>query len=134
MQKKREDVTVFAASIEEEKLLAAFASFRERGNRDYWLLLTKSMAFKAKKKIPVAGGTTIRAGQWVVEAQWYSSTSDLQGRKSYQLLEGTVTVPVSALVQERGLEWRHEGRTGGQSILADASHLALMSHNYSNVA
>ena len=31
------------------------------------------------------------------------------------------------------LEWEHEGRSGGESTLKEASHAALMQHNYSNV-
>ena len=56
-------------------------------------------------------------------------------RKSYTLLEGEkVTVPVASLVQEHGLEWAHEGRGAtGQSILSKEAHVALMSHNYSNI-
>ena len=79
------------------------------------------------------GGTTIRKGTWVVEAQWYSSTSDDQGRKTYKLLPETVHVPVGSLVQEVRLEWRLEGRTGGESHLSKESHVALVSHNFSNV-
>ena len=79
------------------------------------------------------GGATIRKGTWVVEAQWYASTSDGQGRKSYKRVPETVHVPVSSLVQEVGLEWRLEGRSGGESHLSKDSHLALMSHNFSNV-
>lgn len=79
------------------------------------------------------GGTSIRKGAWVVEAQWYSSTSDNQGRKSYKLLPETVHVPVGSLVQEVGLQWRLEGRTGGESHLSKESHAALVSHNFSNV-
>ena len=40
---------------------------------------------------------------------------------------------VSTLVQEHELEWEHEGRSGGESTLKEASHAALMQHNYSNV-
>ena len=112
----------------------AFASFQERGNRSYWLLRTKSTAEHATKPIKVDGGATIRTGQWVVKAQWYSSTSDDQGRKSYELLPEIVYIPITALVQESGLEWRLEGRSGGESILSKESHLRLMSHNYSNLA
>ena len=103
------------------------------GNRDYWLLRTKSVARQATKAIKVVGGTSIRKGTWVVEAQWYSSTSDNQGRKSYKLLPETVHVPVGSLVQEVGLQWRLEGRTGGESHLSKESHAALVSHNFSNV-
>ena len=49
------------------------------------------------------------------------------------LLPELMHVPVASLVQEHGLEWAHEGRSGGQSILSPESHLRLMSHNYSNV-
>ena len=47
-----------------------------------------------------------------------------------------VTVPVASLVQEHGLEWAREmrGGTGCELILSAASHIALMQHNYSNVA
>ena len=39
-------------------------------------------------------------------------------------------------MQEHGLEWAREmrGGTGCELILSDASHVALMQHNYSNVA
>ena len=68
------------------------------------------------------------------EEHWYLSTSDSQGRKSYKLLvDELACVPVCSFVQESGLEWQHEGRTGGQSILSQESHLALARHNYSNV-
>lgn len=123
----------FAKTIKVNCPYAAFASFKERGDRSYWLLLTKSGGKQAEKAIKVAGGTSIRAKQWVVEGQWYASTSDDQGRKSYKLLPEIVYVPVASLVQEHGLEWHHEGRSGGDSILSQKSHLALISHNYSNV-
>ena len=77
---------------------------------------------------------TIAKNQWFVEVQWYLSTSDDQARKSYKLLPEIAHVPVGALVQEHGLSWEREGRgPSGESILSNASHLALMSHNYSNV-
>ena len=123
----------FARDIKAEKPYAAFASFHERGDRSYWLLLTKSVAKQAKGPIKVAGGSTIRTGQWVVEAQWYNSTSGAQGRKSYKLVPECVHVPIASIVQEHSLEWQHEGRSGGEGILSQQSHLALISHNYSNV-
>jgi hypothetical protein len=130
---QRLKVADFASGIKAESLYAAFASFRERGDRSYWLLVTKSAAEPAKGPIKVTGGSTIRSGQWVVEAQWYSSTSDAQGRKSYKLSPERVHVPVASLVQEHRLEWQHEGRSGGESILSPQSHLALISHNFSMV-
>jgi hypothetical protein len=133
---KRLQTADFARKIEPEHLYGAFASFQERGSRSYWLLRSLSTAEQAKNPIKVDGGTTIRTNQWVVKAQWYSSTSDDQGRKSYTLLPEIVYVPVKALVQESELEWRLEGRSasGGDSILTKESHLRLMSHNYSNLA
>ena len=53
-----------------------------------------------------------------MEAEWYSSTSDDQGRKSYKLLPERVHVPIGSLVQRHGLEWVHEGRSGHESILS----------------
>ena len=50
-----------------------------------------------------------------------------------QLLEEVVHVPPDTFIQEHELEWSHEGRDGNESILSDASHVALMWHNYSNV-
>ena len=64
---------------------------------------TRSTAEQATKPIKVDGGTTIRTNQWVVKAQWYSSTSDDQGRKSYALLPEIVYIPITAMVQESGL-------------------------------
>lgn len=125
---------IFGMGIKPDSLYAAFAAYREEmGGRSYWLLLTKSGGKQASKTIKVPGGTTISKNTWIVDAQWYLSTSDDQGRKSYKLLPDLVQVPIVSLVQEHGLEWAHEGRSGGQSILSAQSHLALMSHNYSNV-
>ena len=68
------------------------------GGRSYWLLQTKSEAKQAGKTIKVPGGTTISKNTWIVDAQWYLSTSDDQGRKSYQLLPELVQVPIISLV------------------------------------
>ena len=138
--KQRQDqllaTKAFASLIKADGLYAVFASYRERGNRDYWLFRSKDVAKQAKGPIKIAGGTTIRTKQWYVEGHWYLSTSDEQGRKSYKLLEDElVSVPVASFVQEQGLEWQREGRSGseGQSLLSKESHLALVRHNYSNV-
>ena len=80
------------------------------------------------------GGITIRTNQYYVEAQWYLSTSDDQARKSYKLLPESVSIPIGSIIQEQGLTWQHEGRSGGESILSQESHLALIGHNYSNLA
>ena len=136
-QVQKAKVEVFGRGIVPDHLYAAYASHEERGARKYWLLRTASKMYSAKKAIKVAGGTTIRKGTKVVDAEWYLSTSDTQERKSYTLLEGEkVTVPVAALVQEHELEWARNMRhaTGCELILSDASHIALMLHNYSNVA
>ena len=128
-----EGIKEFRAKIKADKLYAAYASYREElGGRPYWLLLTKSEALTGKT-IKVPGGTTIAKNQYYVEAQWYLSSYDTKGCKKYKLLEETVHVPVSTLVQEHELEWEHEGRTGGESTLKEVSHAALMQHNYSNV-
>ena len=114
-------------------LYAAFAFFRERGDRAYWLLIAKSEMRVAGETTKVPGGRSIAKNAWIIEAQRYECTSDDQGRKSYKLLDGIAHVPIGSLVQEDTLTWQHEGRSGGQSILSRESHLALMSHNYSNV-
>ena len=115
-------------------MYAAFAAYREvLGGRPYWLLKTKSEA-KTGETIRAPGGRTIAKNQWFVEAQWYLSTSDNQGSKRYKLLPEIVHVPPDTFIQEHELEWSHEGRGDGESILSDASHVALMWHNYSNVA
>mmetsp|Transcript_33919 Transcript_33919/g.106473 ORF Transcript_33919/g.106473 Transcript_33919/m.106473 type:complete len:190 (-) Transcript_33919:11-580(-) len=124
----------FRAKIQPGRLYAAFAAYREvLGGRPYWLLKTKSEA-KTGETIRVPGGRTIAKNQWFVEAQWYLSASDNQGSKRYKLLPEIVHVPPDTFIQEHELEWSHEGRGDGESILSDASHVALMGHNYSNVA
>ena len=82
------------------------------------------------------GGTTISKNTWIVDAQWYLSTSDDQGRKSYQLLPELVQVPIISLVQEHGLEWAHEGRSPQRRAEHSLSRVPPgleMSHNYSNL-
>ena len=83
--------------------------------------------------VKLTGGSN----QYYVEAQWYISSYDSRGCKKYKLLNELAYVPVSTLVQEHTLEWEHEGRSGGESTLKEASHAALMlscmQHNYSNV-
>lgn len=128
-----EDIKTFRGKIKPNKLYAAYASYREElGGRPYWLLLTRSEA-KTGKTIKVPGGRTIAKNQWFVEAQWYLSTSDDSGGRRYKLLDGIVHVPPDSFIQEHELQWLHEGRSGGESILHDESHAALMWHNYSNL-
>ena len=111
----------------------AFASYAERGERKYWLFLAKSKG-KTGQTIKVPGGRTISSNQWYVEVQWYLSTSDDQGRKSYSLEPEIAHIPIGSIVPEHRLSWDREGRgPNGESILSKESHLALMSHNFSNV-
>ena len=110
--------------------------WQERGARKYWLLKIIKKPYPAKKGgIKVTGGTTIKARTLVVDAQWYVSTSDSQGRKSYKLVAGeTVVVPVDSLVQEHGLKWEREWQSANaEFIISKESHMQLMCHNYSNV-
>ena len=92
------------------------------------------LPYKTKKPTKVAGGSTIKTGTLVVDAQWYLSTSDAQTRKSYKLQSAeTVTLPVCSLVQEHDLAWEREWRApGAEHIISNESHLRLMCHNYSN--
>ena len=73
--------------------------------------------YQLKKKAAVEGGTTLRADSWVVDAQWYLSTSDAQNRKSYKALDRIVQIPVGALIQEHRLAWVRVAalRTGERS-------------------
>ena len=65
------------------------------------------------------------------KGQWYESTSDEQQRRSYELSNERVLVPVDVLVQEAGLEFKRAGLH--ERILTDVSHVAIMSWNFSNV-
>ena len=133
-QVQRQDSRIFAARMKVDQLYAAYASYREeKGGRDYWLLRTISLPRPAGKAIKVPGGATICAKTWVVEAQWYLSSSDDQRVKSYTLLPDTVFVPVCSIIQDTELEWQKEGRSGGQSFLHPDSHARLMAVNYSNL-
>ena len=98
----------------------------------YRLLRTRSKA-ETNKTIKVPGGRTIAKNQWSVEVQWFLSTSADPACRRYKLLPEIAHVPPDAFIQEHELEWAHEGRDGNESILSDASHVSLMSHNYSNV-
>ena len=133
-QVQRGKAEVFGRGIKCDSLYAAYASHDERGARKYWLLKVVKRPYKTKKATKVTGGSTIKTGTLVVNAQWYQSTSDAQDRKSYTLVVNeTVTVPVASLVQEHDLEWQRVWRApGAEHIISDESHLQLMCHNYSN--
>jgi hypothetical protein len=128
---KRGDAIAFAKAAKVEQLYASYGAHSERGARPYWLLKLKKAAYQLPKKAAVDGGTTLRKDSWVIDAQWYFSTSDEQNRKSYKLLEPVVQIPVGALIQEDGLEWTRE--TAHEPILKPSSHDLLMLHNYSNI-
>ena len=128
---KRGDAIDFAKAATAGGLYASYGAHSELGARPYWLLKLKKVAYQLKKKAVVEGGTTLRTDSWVVNAQWYVSTSDAQNRKSYKLLEPVVQIPVGALIQEHGLQWMREA--AHEPILKPASHDLLMLHNYSNV-
>jgi len=121
---------VFALGVKQDHLYAAFGSYVERGGRPYWLLRTTSTPWQAKKAIKTVG-RTIAKDNWVVKARWYLCTSDTQDRKSYKLLDGETHVALASMVQEHGLEFVREH--AHEPILSDASHVAIMSHNFSNV-
>jgi hypothetical protein len=133
-QVQKAKVEVFARGVKRDHLYAAYASHDERGARKYWLLKVMKLPYKTKKPTKVAGGSTIKTGTLVVDAQWYLSTSDAQTRKSYKLQSAeTVTLPVCSLVQEHDLAWEREWRApGAEHIISNESHLRLMCHNYSN--
>lgn len=130
---KRISTQAFADEMKADHLYAAFASVPEMGGRDYWLLLTKSKAKKAKQAIRVVEGVTIRKDQYYIDAQWYLCTSESQDKKSYTLLDGLVQVPVASIVQEHGLKWDREFRNG-ENLLSKESHLAIARQNFSNVS
>jgi len=136
-QVQKAKTEVFARGIQLDGpspgLYAAYASYEERGARKYWLLKIAKPPYKARRAIKVAGGATIKTGTLVVDAQWYLSTSDSQERKSYTLLDETVSVPVASLVQEHELAWDRNFRAPGAELtLSVEAHARLMCHNYSN--
>ena len=113
-----------------DALFAAYSSYAERGGRPYWLLKVLKPAYKSRGK-KKQDGVTFKAGTWFIEGQWYESTSDEQQRRSYELSNERVLVPVDVLVQEAGLEFKRAGLH--ERILTDVSHVAIMSWNFSNV-
>lgn len=73
---KRISTQAFANEMKADHLYAAFASIPKMGGRDYWLLLMKLKAKKAKQAIRVFEGVTIRKDQYYIDAQWYLCTSE----------------------------------------------------------
>ena len=127
----QEHLTQAALEKREDPLFAAYSSYHERGGRPYWLLKVLGKAWETRKRIKNKDGSTIPAKNWVVKAQWYLSTSDNPQRRSYELLDDVIHVQVSTLVQEAELEFDRAGQH--ERILSDASHVNIMSHNFSNV-
>jgi len=146
-KKQRLDSTVFRLQMlqcptfnseqPEKSLFAAYADPRhiEKGGHKYWLVLCMRLPYLAPKGLKDALGKTITAGHYIVDVRWYECTSDDPNHKAYRLLEGGIVhLKMSALITEVGLEWAHYSPRLATGVLSDGSHLALMQHNYSNVA
>ena len=93
---------------------------------------------KAPKGLKDGEGNTIRQGTWIIDAYWFTCTSDNQERRSYSLLKsdpvraGELThVPVGSLIQETDLEFDRAGMH--DRIFGNASHLKVMRWNFSNI-
>ena len=98
-------------------------------------MLVLRLPYAAPKGLKDALGKTITAGHYIIDVRWYACTSDDSNHKAYRLLEGeNVHLKMSGLVTEVGLEWAHYSPRQATGVLSDGSHLALMRHNYSNVA
>ena len=72
-----------------------------------------------------------------MRVQWYLSTSEnpRDKRQSYKLLpEINYLDDVRTVIQEEGLAFRHEGRSGSaaESTLDDDQHDRIMSHNFAS--
>ena len=136
----------------------------ERGGHPYWLVAVQKNPYQAPRGLKCAQGNTIAIRNWIVNAQWYSCTSDDPNHKSYELLpvpppaghppntphpdcacgqrSPHVHVRLSSFVTEIGLDWaRYQQSRMSEGVarpstglFSDASHLAVMRHNFSNVA
>ena len=66
------------------------------------------------------------------------STSDDPSHKAYERLTEKVNLKLGCFVTEVGLKWSHFSEVRGQraasGVLHDESHMAIMRHNFSNVA
>jgi hypothetical protein len=135
----------------------------ERGGHPYWLIAVTRNPYQAPKGLKCAQGNTIAVKKWIVNARWYSCTSDDSNHKAYTLLSvppaplpqghapnaspppcicgqesSHVHVRLSSFVTETGLEWARyqQGRTADRpstGLFSDVGHLAVMRHNFSNV-
>ena len=132
---KRVAASEFAKRMKVEHLYAVFGSYKELGDRPYWLLWCIQLPYQAPKapnNLKAQDGSTIRGGTWIFDAYFFKSTSADQQRRSYKLLDGEkVHVTVESLIQEADLEFDRDGMH--DRILGDSSHLKIMRHNFSNV-
>ena len=88
----------FAEQMSAEHLYAVFGGYAEKGGRPYWLLWSKSKAYKAPKapdNKKADDGSTIRGGTWIFDAYWFKSTSDSFGHRTYVELPALVHVTQS---------------------------------------
>ena len=105
-------------------MYACFGAHIERGGRPYWLLHSKSVAYAAPAGLKTSDGSTIRKGTWIVDAHWYTCTSDSQDRRTYHREESElVHVIVKSLIQETSLEFRRA--TLHDCYLPDEAHLLI---------
>jgi hypothetical protein len=109
----------------------------ERGGRPYWLLRICAAPYKCSTKLKAWNdpkATIIPRGTWVVRAQWYLSTAEdhRDKRHGYKLLPDKVLIKLSTIIQERDLEFKHEGCTGtaAESVLSGEAHNRIMGHNF----
>ena len=132
---KRVAASEFAKRMKVDHLYAVFGSYKELGDRPYWLLWCIQLPYQAPKapnNLKAQDGSTIRGGTWIFDAYFFESTSADQQRRSYKLLDGEkVHVTVESLIQEADLEFDRDGMH--DRILGDSSHLKIMRHNFSNV-
>lgn len=136
-KKQRLDTTTFRLSMEkfpvpvdgDGVLYALYGDPREleRGGHPYWLIAVQRNAYKAPRGLKCAQGNTIAINNWIVNARWYSCTSNDPNHKAYELLpvplpdshplnapppvcacgqqSPHVHVRLSSFVTEVGLEW-----------------------------
>ena len=90
----------FGEQMSAEHLYAVFGGYAEKGGRPYWLLWSKSKAYKAPKapdNKKADDGSTIRGGTWIFDAYWFKSTSDSSGHRTYAELPTLVHMTVDSL-------------------------------------
>jgi hypothetical protein len=111
-----------------DHLYAVFGSYKELGDRPYWLLWCIQLPYQAPKapnNLKAQDGSTIRGGTWIFDAYFFESTSADQQRRSYKLLDGEkVHVTVESLIQEADLEFDRDGdaRSHPWGLIAPQDH------------